>query len=463
MRARDLALAVLVGVLFRLLLLALSGNPEPQHDEKTYLFLAVEWNRFGVCLDWERFLWPPGYPWLLAAALNGFGTGALVAVKVAQCVADGLVGLSVALLAARWFSARAGTAAAWGWALFVPLAAYTHFLFTESLFLALFAPALLLLVRAADAEPARALRDAAIAGALLGLALLMRELALWLGIVGSAWLAFAARRHGVGAALQRALLVPLAAAVVVLPWTLRNVDVYGRAVPSGMTLAENCFKGLNRDYRNLELLALEGRKETEGASFGRPSLVAPPSAPAWERPVELERMADRQRETIERGLDYARADPSWFLRVGVQKLADLVAPRSFLLRALALRDYPGPIAQPAIARPLVALSTIEHVAALLLAAVGLAAARDARARALALLVIGLVLATGFLVALSRYFLPAMPLVLALAAGGATQARAAFSSRGRAALAIGGIVLLGALWWIGAPGTIALLGQAWSPP
>jgi len=470
MSRRELQGVVALGVALRLLLLWLSGNPDPRHDEKTYVFLALEWNRFGVYLDWERFLWPPGYPWLIAAALRLFGEHGLLAVKVAQCAADGVVGASVAALASSWFSPRAGRIAAWLWAGFVPLAVYSHFLFTETLFLALLAPALVLLVRAAD-EPAEraALRGAAGAGLLLGLAVLTRELALWLLVAGAAWLAFAAWRQGALAAIRRALLVPLAAAVVVLPWALRNADVYGEAIASGLTLGENCFKGLNRDYRNLELLDLEelkgvqGRRSSEGACFGRPWLVAPPDEPEWERPIGIEQAVARLDETARRGLAYARAHPGWFLRVGIQKVADLVAPRSFLLRSLALKDYAGPIARPAVARPLIAISTIEHVALLLLAAAGAAALPSARGRALALTVVGCVVATGFLVALSRYFLPALPVCLALAAGAASGPRAVFATRGRVALAVAGAALLIALWWIGAPGTVALLSQAWSPP
>jgi hypothetical protein len=42
----------------------------------------------------------------------------------------------------------------------------------------------------------------------------------------------------------------LGALVVVLPWTLRNLEVYGRVVPSGSTLGENLWQGVNAQYIN---------------------------------------------------------------------------------------------------------------------------------------------------------------------------------------------------------------------
>ena len=65
------------GVLLRLLFLWLAEPLELQSDEANYVYLALSWNHFGFFSDSYRYPWPPGYPFLLAAALGAFGASAV--------------------------------------------------------------------------------------------------------------------------------------------------------------------------------------------------------------------------------------------------------------------------------------------------------------------------------------------------------------------------------------------------
>jgi hypothetical protein len=68
------------------------------------------------------------------------------------------------------------------------------------------------------------------------------------------------------------------------------------------------------------------------------------------------------------------------------------------------------------------------------------------------------LATGSLVAMSRFRLPLVPLLLIGVA--ALALRRGEEGPGRRALALLLALALGALWWIGAPTTVGLLEAAW---
>ena len=415
MSRRELALICATGVALRLLLLWLSGNPDPAHDEKNYVFLALQWNHFGVAIDRENFLWPPGYLWLLGRALAWFGSGGLLAMKLFQCGAEALGIAAVVALAQRWFPQRAlqaARAAGWMAALFLPAATYSHFLYSESLFGSLFAGALACVVAAAaELDERRALRRAVAAGLFAGAAILFREIALYLTAVLIAWLAFAAWQHGTGAAVRRALTVALAAVAIVLPWSLRNTAVYGRSVPVALTLGQNCFLGINANYRNLEVNGVDGKRGTDDSNMCWPWLIGPPESEPWSIPTDVPNAVERMDAAVATARQFVADHPAWVARLTLQKEADLLAPRSFLLRQLVLGDYPGPIAKNAIARPLIALSVVEHVAVFLLALLGGCALASRSARWFAALLIGAVLASGFIVAMSRYFLPALPMTV----------------------------------------------------
>lgn len=471
-----LAALLCAGVALRLGLVFASGLSELQSDEANYAYLGLTQQRFGVLLDPYRYLWPPFYPWLLGEALARFGpTGGLV-VQVLQALASSAIGGATLLLAWRLGSARAAVVAAALWAVHLPLGGYTHLLWAETFFLALFTPALERLVAALQcADPARAERRLCAAGILFGASLWVKPFALYLVplfvlIVGVA----RARRAGLHSAARGATLLALSAAVVVLPWALRNAEVYGRFVPSGATLGENAYIGVNARYMNFDYVALRRTRALRGEApledLALPMLVdAPleqgvPSA-GWPRADDVPHTVLRQDVEVARALDYARAHPGWFARTRLKHLADLVTPLSYTTRHAALGLYgEGALGRAGARHAFVAASLLSSIAVLLLAAAGLARGLRSVAGALVVLpVLAYVGASSLLLSMSRLRLPAEPLLLVLAAlalvHGLEPLRERRRERAAWMVAAALVVALVALWLINAREVSAALADA----
>lgn len=143
----------------------------PWGDEVMYLDLASRWAR-GEPAPLEP-LWPPLYPHLLAFSL-GLGDSGLLGLRLLQVALLVLAALALGGLTQRLL----GSAAAGRWAAALLLldpqvAAFAHYYWPEALHLALFLGALWLL-----ALHGRRLGAVALAGLLLGLALLTKSLLL---------------------------------------------------------------------------------------------------------------------------------------------------------------------------------------------------------------------------------------------------------------------------------------------
>lgn len=176
---------------------------------------------FGVELQAWR---SPFYPFFLAAVYGLAGYGHL-AVKGVQAVVGAVTVVLVFLLARR---IRPGAAAVAGILAVVygPLVTATNEVMTETWFAFWLVLTTWLLTDGAGSKAAGRGRLLA-GGATIGLAALTRPVGLLL------WPAFAAvagwrlRREGV----RRALWVGLATAAVLLPWSVRNYQVFGTWVP----------------------------------------------------------------------------------------------------------------------------------------------------------------------------------------------------------------------------------------
>ena len=170
---------------------------------------------------------PPGYPVLLGAVYAVAGPHSWTWARLAGAVLGTLVVLLLFLLARAMGGARTGLVAAAIAAVFPPLVLLNASLLTEPLFLVLEVAALLALT-AARGRP-RLVLWAAACGALCGLAALTRSAGLLLLLPA----VFVLWRAGPGG--RRSLAAPavavLAAAAVVLPWTVRNAVVLGAFVP----------------------------------------------------------------------------------------------------------------------------------------------------------------------------------------------------------------------------------------
>ena len=379
-------------------------------------------------------------------------------------LASPAIGAATMAIAARLFDRRVALLAGAGWAVHLPLAAFTHLLWSETLFLALWLPALALLLRAHEDREEEPVLELALFGALAGLAVHLKEAPLYLvplllvPLLIARW-----RRGGPLPALRTASLPLLTFLVVLTPWSLRNLEVYGTPTVAS-TLGENAYNGLNATHRNFDLIPVNTALQRAGrpilevrAPFRDPLEGGRPVA-EWPRAEELHHLPTRLAENRERGLAFAAAHPGWILRSRVQKWADLVAPVSFFTRHLTLGHYHGPLAD---LRPLlVVLAVLCSGGTLLLGLTGLALHLPRTPAAAVVVLNGLyLLATGSLVAMSRFRLPMVPLLLIGVA--ALVLRRGEEGPGRRALALLLALALAALWWIGAPTTLGLLEAAWS--
>jgi hypothetical protein len=231
---RAVWLAVAVGVAARLAFALGYWVDKPlTHDEREYMLLArnvAEGRGFahlhpdGTPVAGEHFGRAPVYPVFLAGIVRliavppAADATLLRAVRITQAALGGALVWLVAWLA--WHAAGPGAAALAGWlaALYPPLVWTPAFVWSETLF------SVLALLCAAVLWPGR--RGAAAyagAGAIAGLAVLTRPAMLFFLPLAALWLASKREWRGV-------LLLSLACALVIMPWTIRNAREYGRFV-----------------------------------------------------------------------------------------------------------------------------------------------------------------------------------------------------------------------------------------
>jgi 4-amino-4-deoxy-L-arabinose transferase-like glycosyltransferase len=426
---RGLLALTLAGLAVRLLWVALEPPTFPVADETMW----VAWGSQTLPSPEVAFsplrlrfvFHPPLYLYFVGVPVALFGT--LEAVKYAQCLAGALLVPALGLLGRRAFGERAGLVAAATAAFYPELVWFASHFWAETVFTVFLWWAMERLV-AADEEGSA---GAALASGLLwGLAVLTRETVLYFVPVAAVWLAW--RRRG-GA--RRAAWLVAAAALVVVPWTVRNWRVFDAFVPVSTSGALNLWQGNTRISRQQvyeEYWAVRGR------------------IPKYElaRRRALEAVLDRQ--------------PLWIL----EKLRDEM-PAFWAAHAQPVvhleRGAYGPVARPrAIAA--VAVVLLPYLLALVLFVPGIARLPHGRAPLLVLAFLGFyvllhVAAHGY----PRYRLPAMPAVFLVAAHGWVAARArprdATSGPRRLAAAATAFVLALSV----GPSLVTWSTRPWPPP
>jgi 4-amino-4-deoxy-L-arabinose transferase-like glycosyltransferase len=213
------------------------------HDEREYVLLArnlaagrgfVYLLADGSPAPGEHFGRAPVYPLFLAAVIRTAAPAwdahasdpaapavpdrIVAIVKAMQALLGGVTIWLLAWLAGRIAGPRAGLAAAVLAALYPPLVWLPAYLFSETLYLVLALGCVLLL--SARGTGARVW---VAAGVVAGLAVLTRPAMLFVLLVAVPWVC---GTRG----WRAALLVTLASAVVVAPWSARNTRAYGRLV-----------------------------------------------------------------------------------------------------------------------------------------------------------------------------------------------------------------------------------------
>jgi len=227
-RSRRLILAAAgVAILVRLAFGLLYWTNKPlTHDEREYLSLAAslaagrgftytEPRELGTSPQFGR---APGYPAFVALFRPDAAAAASPAsIKAVQSLLGAVAVVLIAAIARRAAGDRAAAIAAWLAALYPPLAWISGYVLSEALYLPLILACVLWLDRANTST------RAALAGMLVGAAVLVRPGTLVFVPFAALWLV----RRG---SVIRGAAFALAVALVVLPWTVRNLRTHGTLV-----------------------------------------------------------------------------------------------------------------------------------------------------------------------------------------------------------------------------------------
>ena len=448
--AKAFGLILATGVGIRLLFLLLAGDLDLHADESSYAYLAMSWNRFGVYLGSDMFLWPPGHTAFLAFWVGLFGEGGIFAAKLCQVLLSAVIGSMIMLLAKRAFSPKAGLVAGGIWAVYVPLIGYTHYIWPESLFLAVFLPAVYLFLRILDRPPAtgRALLMPVGLGLLLGLCMLIKESGLLLTILFCGAMLLLMKSVPLSRRVWTSATVLLTVIAVILPWAQRNQEVYGHTVWSGATLGRNLFWGANGKYKNFDYPKVDYKEIYKADDWVYANLIQAPKGSQW-RVSKAANTIERDAENVDLAMDFIKANPGYVLRTRIKKFADWVTPLSFFVRHHFMGYYQGFVAGDGVRPFLILLSVLLTMLVFAAALPGfLLSLSDWNARTALGLGILAFLATMPLVAMSRYRLPVEPLLIVLAAGSLTSVNRPWLKRKwLLAVVLLGLAVLGSLWLI----------------
>ncbi|MEZ6017415.1 MAG: glycosyltransferase family 39 protein [Planctomycetota bacterium] len=427
------ALPLLFAALVRIALAADAADGPLLGDEATLRRLGNLWATHGVYVG----EWPPVIPWLLARlqGLVGLGPNLAWLRGLDVVFSTATVGVIMALVA-RLGGRRAGLVAGWVAAQHVALAIWSALIFTEALFVLVFAVALALVARLFDADRAPSARARGwlpfAIGAWLGVGLLVRAAGLVLTVaVGAAVFLARAREEQARApgprlgaivaapatrGLVEAAAIIVAALVVLLPWSMRSTLVVGASKWASATGAGNIVLGWSGAPIPFERAGLES-SAIDAAPLGglRHWLEAPgPSVPGPEVFADGTRMQGYARERVREVLT---THPGWAIRSRIIGVSDVFSPLSFAHRALRLGQLDGIAQRPWARRALLLGGALSSVAVLGLALV--AAARRVAPPWFEVLALLLVLAHVAvplaMFGISRFRAPLEPVLIALAA------------------------------------------------
>jgi hypothetical protein len=416
--------------------------PRLTGDEFYYVDTAIRLAR-GEGHYSEKFrawaAWPPAHAFLLSRFIEpapgesyrNLAPDTLATLLRVEVIVSTLLVVAIALFGWALFDPRTGVWAGLCAALYPTFIAYSHFLWSETLFLALLFAAL--------AASARAVWTGSLAwvvgaGVAFGGAMLAREIGgLVAGCVALWWVYTGFPSEHVGdlvharrAAVARGALMLVCAALIVAPWTLRNALRFDQLIPVSTVGWMSVREGNTLSGPTWLRPHLPALQEFRGRYFALDS--------------EIARMELARREAL--GLIRAE-QPTWLAKKLVRNGALLFSPDSFLFKKLSRGSYGRPTS--GVSRPLLIITVLSYLAVATAGVLGIAAC-DPRRRLLAILVAAVV--TGlhvFAHASSRYRLPLVPIAMVYGAWALLHRDRirALSPRGRALCAA---ALLGLLAW-----------------
>lgn len=301
---RVLLLMMVVGLLLRFVLVfLLDGNMLLRGDEGIYTELGPKF--FSNGFDTGPFVRPPLYFVFLALihAISGPDSWILVA-KLVQCVAGTAVAVPVYRTAFRLAGTRSALFAA-GFILFDPtLVAFTHLLWPETVFLLTIAIVFDGLVGLDERTPWRSVG----LGTLTGLAMLLKPVfGVFTLLLAVHWLF----SRGLANTLKIALVFGGAAAVVISPWVIRNLQLFGPSIIMENQGPYNLWSGNSPEHPVLIL--------REWVDLGDPLI--------------------RSRTGTQRGREAIAEDPARFARISLVRALNFWGLEYFVVRHLAIGGY----------------------------------------------------------------------------------------------------------------------------
>lgn len=382
----DRGLWIILGVslLLKLVLAAVENGAAPVLDERAYLSLARGLAAGQPYVDTFR---PPLYPAYLAAMLAlGLGT---LGVRIGQVLLSTATALFVYRIGARLDGVRTGRIAALLFAFDPVLVGFTHRLWSETIFLFFLLGAIDLLT----AKPAREWVAWLVAGIAFGLAGLTRPMILTFVPLLFLWaLLLAWRDRTWRRTLGRFVILALASATVVLPWTARNARLTGAFVLVDSNGPFNVLVGTQPEA------AFVDKDDFWSARYGRVEGKA-------YKDLVLEDTRAAQDAALDEALANIRSAPVRFVRKTVWEAGHLWTLDSFALRHLRNGWTRAPAPRWAVAL-FTAGSAAFWIVLVAAGFTGLAGLPASRFRGLALLLLGhATVLFGLTYALSRYAVP----------------------------------------------------------
>jgi 4-amino-4-deoxy-L-arabinose transferase-like glycosyltransferase len=421
---RALALIFLGALALRLGALWISLDTPLAGDEPQYFARAVR--RFLGASDIGDGARAPGAIAAYAAGFRGLGISVLAA-KLVNVLASSLTVLPAYWIGRSWGGVAAGLLGALGVALYPNFIAFSHFLWSEPLYIFWLAAAVALLVAGrGPVSWGRALG----AGVLLGVSALTKESGLVFVPLAAGWVAWQTWKPSPRAAAGRGACLLAGAALVIGPW-VAHINAPG--LPGALITRTG---GMNLFIGNHPISHFRGMYEY-------PRLAADP--------IEAERLARaRALESIRHRL------PNWPLEKLAEEGPRFFTPTSFAVRRLlAPPESAGgwryqlalPFGEtPALRGALVVGVVAAYAGVLLMGAVGWVLARRKDLSALfGLFLVAQVLPSIVTFSMSRFRLPVMLFFILgagvwVAEGRADWASASWGRRGLALAAFAGLLV-----------------------